>query len=171
LSLILGGRLLIEEEVRIMSEEGRFTLHLEHLEGYEFKVRFDWDTVDDLLLDEPHPLGKRKGPNASRMVAAAAANCLSASLLYCVHKEGAPAGSVKTQVTCRMVRNEKKRLRIGSMDVQLEIGAETEQAVRLRRCLDLFEDFCVVTASIRQGIPVSVRVVTQGGEILHAADD
>ena len=150
-----------------MSEEGRFTIHLEHQEGYEFKVRFDWDQVPELLLDEPRPLGGANGPNASRMLAAAAANCLSASLMFCVNKAEAPPESIQTSVTCRIHRNEQKRLRIGGLDVRIQVSGEMEQAARMRRCLDLFEDFCVVTASIRQGIPVAVEVVTESGESLH----
>ena len=153
-----------------MSEEGRFTFHLEHQEGYEFKVKFDWDKVPDLLVDEPRPLGGANGPNASRMLAAAAANCLSASLMFCVNKGEVPPQSMQTEVTCRLVRNEKKRLRIGGMEVRIQVSGEMEQAVRMRRCLDLFEDFCVVTASIREGIPVAVEVVTEGGESLHRSD-
>ncbi len=40
-----------------MAEDGEFTIHLEHLNDFEFKVRFDWAGVADLLLDEPDPLG------------------------------------------------------------------------------------------------------------------
>jgi organic hydroperoxide reductase OsmC/OhrA len=153
-----------------MSEEGRCTIHLEHLEGYEYKVKFDWDQVPELILDEPPPLGSRVGPNAARMLAAAAANCLSASLLFCVHKNEAPPGSMHTAVTCRLARKEKQRLRIDSMEVRIQVSGEMEQAARMRRCLDLFEDFCVVTASIRQGIAVAVEVVSESGEVLHRAD-
>jgi organic hydroperoxide reductase OsmC/OhrA len=153
-----------------MSEEGRFTIHLEHLEGYEFKVKFDWDTADDLLLDEPPPLGRRAGPNASRMLAAAAANCLSASLMFCVSKTDIAPQSLKTSVTCRLVRNQKRRLRIGGMEVHLRVDTDLEQSARIKRCLNLFEDFCVVTASIREGIPVAVFVENEAGEILHQSD-
>lgn len=153
-----------------MSEEGRFTIHLEHLEDYEFKVKFDWDTADDVLMDEPPPLGKRVGPNASRMLAAAAGNCLSASLMFCVGKTDIAPQSLKTSVTCKLVRNEKRRLRIGGMEVHLRIDSELEQSARIKRCLDLFEDFCVVTASIREGIPVAVFVENEAGEVMHQAD-
>jgi organic hydroperoxide reductase OsmC/OhrA len=152
-----------------MSEEGRFTLHLEQLEGYEFKVRFDWDQVPELIVDEPPPLGRRAGPNPSRLLAVAAANCLSASLLFCVTKNQPPAGAVKTAVTCRMVRNEKQRLRVGGMAVRIEVDEAFADAVRIKRCLDLFEDFCVVTASIRDGIPVAVEVCDPAGNVLHSS--
>jgi organic hydroperoxide reductase OsmC/OhrA len=152
-----------------MSEEGRFTLHLEQLEGYEFKVRFDWDQVPELIVDEPPPLGGRAGPNPSRLLAVAAANCLSASLLFCVTKNEPPAGAVKTAVTCRMVRNDKQRLRVGGLAVRIEVNETLADAARFKRCLTLFEDFCVVTASIRDGIPVAVEVCDPAGNVLHSS--
>jgi organic hydroperoxide reductase OsmC/OhrA len=152
-----------------MSEEGRFTIHLEQLEGYQFKVAFDLPRAADLLMDEPPPLGEREGPNASRLVAAAAANCLSASLLFCLTKtlEEMPSGAIKAAATCRLVRDEKKRLRVGGLEVELTINDELERSARLQRCMGLFEDFCVVSASIRQGIPIQVRVQNGAGEVLH----
>ena len=41
-----------------------------------------------------------------------------------------------------------------------------EDPSRAQRCLGLFEDFCVVTASVKQGIPVSVEVVDDKGNKL-----
>ncbi|KPJ87322.1 MAG: osmotically inducible protein OsmC [Gammaproteobacteria bacterium SG8_11] len=150
-----------------MEEQSRFTIHVEHLQNYEFNVKFDWDEAPDLLMDEPPPLGQQHGPNASRLLAAAVANCLSASLLFCLKKNEAPAQSVKTQVTCMLTRNEKQRLRIGGMEVQICADTDHFDATRLKRCLQMFEDFCVVTASIREGIPVSVKVVDQQGVLIH----
>ncbi len=150
-----------------MSEEGFFTIHLEQLEDYAFKVRFDLPKAADLLMDEPPPLGERAGPNAARLLAAATANCLSASLMYCLARGEAPAQAVKTEVTCRIVRNEQQRLRVGGLEVRITLGPELLDSARLKRCLALFEDFCVVTASLRQGVPVEVAVVSAAGELLH----
>ena len=153
-----------------MSEEGRFTIHLEHLQDYQYKVRFDWDQVPELLVDEPPPLGGRAGPNASRLLAAAAANCLSASLMFCVSKNEVSPASMRTAVTCRLVRNEKRRLRIGGMEVKLIVSDALTGSKRFDRCKDLFEDFCVVSASLRDGFPVSVAVLNERGETMYQRD-
>lgn len=152
-----------------MSEAGRFTIHLEQQEGFQITARFDWKRCADLLMDEPPPLGEQAGPNASRLLAAAAANCLSASLLYCVFKEEPPEQCIQAEATCVMVRNERKRLRIGALEIKLIVGDEVTASPRFARCKTLFEDFCVVSASIRQGIPMQVQVVDRQGQVLHSS--
>jgi len=152
------------------AEQGRFTIHLEQQEDYQINVRFDWKKAADLLMDEPPPLGETAGPNASRLLAAAAANCLSASLLHCLAKEEPPAHSIKAEATCILVRNERKRLRIGGMEVRLIVNDELAGSKRIDRCQDLFEDFCVVSASIREGIPIKVEVLDETGRVLHGGD-
>jgi len=153
-----------------MSEAGKFTIHLEQEQGYDFRVRFDIDDAAEILMDEPPPLGSNHGPNASRMLTAAAANCLSASLLFCLAKQNAPANSVRTEATCTLQRNDKNRLRIGHIAVRIIAGDELLESKKFDRCLDLFEDFCVVTASLRQGISVGVEIVNEAGDVLHRGE-
>jgi len=122
-------------------------------------------------MDEAPPVGEASGPNASRLLAAAAANCMSASLLYCLTKEDPPAAdSLRTEATCIMVRTENKRLRIGGLEIKLIINDELADAKRFDRCKDLFEDFCIVSASIRKGIPIKVSVEDEKGQLLHQSE-
>ena len=48
----------------------RFSLTVEQVDGFEFRVRFDKDQYEDLILDEPAPLGRDRAPNAARILAA-----------------------------------------------------------------------------------------------------
>jgi len=111
----------------------------------------------EAVLDEPPPLGEGAGPNAARLVAAAVGNCLAASLLYCLQRARAEVDELTVSVSGTLCRNEEGRLRIGSLTVELRPALADGEAA-LQRCLPLFERFCVVTESVRQGIPVSVRV-------------
>lgn len=153
-----------------MSEAMTFDVELEQLSGYEFKVRFDNTQFAELLLDEPAPLGGDKGPNASRLIGAAVANCLSASLVFCLAgKFKQPLGALRTQVRGELVRNPQNRLRIGRLDVTIHLRENAADVKHLERCLEQFEDFCVVTESVRHGIAVGVRVVDAGGAQVFAA--
>jgi uncharacterized OsmC-like protein len=149
------------------NETHTFSLEIEQREGFEFVVRFDWP-VAELKLDEPEPLGKRGGPNAARLVAAAVANCLSASLVFCLRsKFRQNPGPVRAMATGRLERNERGRHRIAGIDVVLSIAERRGELPHQERCLEQFEDFCIVTQSIRSGIPVSVSVVDAEGAVLY----
>lgn len=142
-----------------MSEPvSEFTLHLEQVEDYTFRVRFDKEGLPDLVLDEPPPLGKDRGPSPARLLAAAIADCLSASLLFCARKAKVELGPIQTEVRMQIVRNENKRLRVGRVEVTIDPSLPETEREKARRCLELFEDFCTVTQSVRQGIDVSVKV-------------
>ncbi len=145
-----------------------FSVELEQGPGYEFKVRFDAPAGFDLLLDEPAPLGTGRGPNAARLIAAAVANCLSASLVFCLAgKFKQKPGPVRARATGQLVRNERGRFRIGAIDVVLSISEKLGEMPHQERCLEQFEDFCIVTDSVRHGIPVSVTVVDGHGSVIH----
>jgi organic hydroperoxide reductase OsmC/OhrA len=145
-----------------------FTLSLEQDHDYEFRVKFDWPGVPELLLDEPDPLGNKRGPNAARLVAAAVANCLSASLVFCLQgKFKQKPGPIKAQVTGHLERNERGRFRIAGLDVAIEMSDDASAIQHIDRCAEQFEDFCIVTESIRKGIPVKVKVTDATGHVVH----
>ena len=147
-----------------MSENLHFSVELEQREGYEFVVRFDHPKGSELLLDEPPPLGSEQGPNATRLIAAAVANCLSASLVFCLRgKFRQNPGPIRAMATGTLERNEKGRFRIAGIDVVLSLAEGKESIPHLDRCLEQFEDFCIVTQSVRRGIPVSVKVLDEAG--------
>ena len=142
------------------TESHQFAISMDSMGDYEFRVRFDKAFYSDLLMDEPPPLGGDKAPNASRMLAAAVGNCLSASLLFCARKAHVNVQGVHTEVRVNYVRNEQGKLRIGKIDVAIEPKFDPAEIQKAQRCLELFEDYCVVTQSVRKGIDVSVAVNT-----------
>jgi organic hydroperoxide reductase OsmC/OhrA len=127
-------------------------------DGYRFEVDFGLEEVPSLQLDEPPPLGDGDGPNAARLLAAAVGNCLASSALFCLRKARVPVTGMEVSVVASVVRNEAGRLRIPDIDVVLRPHVAEDDAQRLDRCLDLFEDFCMVTQSVRGGIAVEVEV-------------
>jgi len=135
-----------------------FAVSLSQLERFRFLVDFNQDGVPDLVTDELIPLGESTGPNPARLLAAAVGNCLSASLLFCLNKSHVDVSDIKCVVEGDIERNEKGRLRIAELRVRIEPGIGTADLERIGRCVNIFEDFCIVTESVRSGIDVLVEI-------------
>ncbi|WP_447939266.1 OsmC family protein [Pseudoxanthomonas mexicana] len=152
-----------------MSDPQRISLTLEQEEDYAFRIRFDETTIADLMTDEPEPLGKGDGPNPTRLLVSAVANCLSASLLFALRKFKNSPGKLVTHATAELVRNEHGRLRVGHIHADIRLAEAGTAHASLERILAQFENFCVVTESVRHGIDVSVSITDAEGVQLHGA--
>jgi uncharacterized OsmC-like protein len=143
-----------------MSETRDYNVDLRFVRGYEFVATFpDKDGLPPIVFDEPAPLGEGSGPNAAAVLAAAIGNCLAASLAFCLRKARVEPVDLKAAVVARVARNEHGRFRISGVDVELVPEVLEADRARLERCERLFEDFCIVTESVRRGIQVNVKVV------------
>jgi uncharacterized OsmC-like protein len=131
---------------------------LKLLQGFRFDVEFDVEGASNLLVDEQKPVGESLGPNPARLLSAAVGHCLSSSLLYCLQKAKVRVKSLNTTVTTNIWRNEEGHLRVRNIDVQIHMDVNDENKGRVPRCLDIFEDYCTVTESVRKGIEVNVDI-------------
>ena len=120
----------------------------------------DWGVVGttSLIIDEPEPLGENSGPSPARVLSAALASCLGASLLFCLRKSRIEVMGLHTTAHTELVRNERGRLRVGTITVRLEPVVAHDDQPRMARCIEVFEDYCVVTASVRPAVTVNVSV-------------
>lgn len=139
--------------------------HVQLVDGYRFTATFpDVAGAQPITVDEAAPLGTGAGPTPAGLLAAAVGGCLSASLTLCLNKAHLEPDAVNAHVTARMSRNDAGRLRIDGIDVQLTPCFAGGEEGRFERCKSLYEDFCIVTESVRKGIPVNVHVSRCGEE-------
>lgn len=148
-----------------MSEQVSVTITRQ--DKYRFLVDFGAG-MPTSVADEPAPLGDGTGPSPSHLLAAAIANCLSASLLFAHGKFKEDPGSLMATAVCRFGRNDRNRLRVVGIDVTLTLGVAPETLGHLDRALAQFEEFCTVSQSVKAGIPFTAVVLAPDGRVLKS---
>lgn len=153
-------------EIVVNDAEQVIEISLEQTQDYQFKVHFDETAIPDLITDESDPLGHDAGPNPSRLLVTGVANCLAASLLFALRKYKNAPGMLGAHAKATLTRNEHNRLRITHIAVDLQLADAADSLEHIDRVIEQFEDFCIVTQSVRQGIAVDVSVRDANGQRL-----
>jgi uncharacterized OsmC-like protein len=141
------------------------TVQLQQRQDFQFDIRFS-DSMPALLSDEPAPLGQGRGPSPVQLLCAAVGNCLSDSLLFALRKFKQAPEPLRCSVEAEVGRNPEGRMRVLGMTATLHLGVPAAQLEHLDRVLAQFEDFCTVTQSVGQGIPIAVQVIDADGQRL-----
>lgn len=133
--------------------------------GYQFEIDFG-AALPAVFSDEPPPLGLGQGPTPNHLLLAAVANCLSASLTFALSKFKNDPGTLRAVARSTVDRNAQGRLRIQRIEVEIQLQRPGTDYEHLDRILAQFEDFCTVSMSVREGIPIDVRVLDGSGAVL-----
>jgi len=141
------------------------------LDEFESQMIFKCDLgnmkVKDCYIDEEHHKEvDMLGPNPSRMLALGVLGCLSASFIFCLKKRNFKVDDFNAEAEVVIFRNEQGFWRIKKIDVNIEPKIEDPDSLkRAKQCLKVakdgvsfFEQYCIVTQSVRAGIEVNVNL-------------
>lgn len=144
---------------------GDVSVRLLQKKDYQFNIFFD-ESLPPILGDEPPPLGEGLGPSPAHFLAIAVGNCLIDSLRFALVKFKQDADPLEVEVTCGVGRNHQNRLRVVLISVNLKIGVMANRIENLDRILSQFRDFCTVSSSISEAIPIEIKVIDASGDII-----
>ena len=121
------------------------------------------ELIIDETLDEQLP---KVGPDAASLLGLAVSSCLSASLLFCLSKKNLSIDDLTGEIEVTFKKNEKGYTRIEKIKVNLSPKtANPEVRKRLEQCTRVlkdgkmfFEESCIITPSVIEGIKVDVKV-------------
>ena len=85
------------------------------------------------------------------------------SLLFAFRKFKQEPEPIQCTVTAEVGRNADNRLRVLNMTARIQMGVAASALEQVDHVLAQFEEFCTVTQSVRQGIPISVEVWDAAG--------
>ncbi len=128
--------------------------------GMLFKCDLGDIKVKDCYIDdERHKEVDMLGPNPSRMLGLAVLGCLSASFIFCLKKRNFNVEDLKAEAEVTIRRNEKGFWRVKKIDVLIKPKIDDpDTKKRADQCLKMFEQYCIVTQAVREGINVEVEV-------------
>ena len=141
-------------------EERRFQVNLKHDEGYRFVSQASEDGRlhgEPYVSDEPDPVGEASGPSTPALLGSAIAHCLSASLFEALRHAHVDVLGFETEAVAVVKPNAEGLPRIDHVDVKLRPSI-AEQSGRTDQCAKVFEKYCTVCSSLRDGIDVRVSV-------------
>ncbi len=132
-----------------------------------FKCDLGSIKVKDCYIDEKNREEVEMiGLNPSRLLALGVLGCLSASFIFCLKKRDLKVEDFDSEAEIIISRNEKGFWRVKQINVTINPKVtDPETLKRAQQCLkenkegvSFYEQYCIITQSVRSGINVEVNV-------------
>ncbi len=114
-----------------------------------------------LRIDEPLEMGgDDSAPSPVEYLLAAVGGCLMNSLAFCFQKKRIEAG-LSVEAEAELGRNEEKMLRVIHIKCTMKVKTPEVNRAKVENCFEVFKKYCVVSASIAQGIKVDTYLALE----------
>ena len=116
---------------------------------------------DDIHIDEPESFhGTDKGPSPVEFFLIGIGGCLGSTFAYCLQRHNVEIDALEVVVDGQLKHaGPIMSLRLVDIAVELLVTArDNESSEKIEQCIKSFQEYCIVTNSITQGIPLDVKV-------------
>jgi uncharacterized OsmC-like protein len=143
-----------------MSEDSKPKVGITLEKDMIFKCNLGEMKVKDCFIDDTHQEeADMLGPNPSRLLGLALLGCLSASFIFCLKKKELTVDDLKAEAEITIARNDKGFWRVKKVNVEIDIKiGDPDTRKRADQCKKMFEQYCIVTQAVREGIEVEVNL-------------
>ncbi len=126
-----------------------------------FKCDLGQIKMDNLFIDDRHKKSKDKiGPNPSKLLALSLLGCMGASFAFCLQKKNFSLSDFEGKAFITSKRNEKGFWRIKKINIELQPKIDSpKMRKRAEQCQKFFEQFCIISESIKEGIEISTNLI------------
>ena len=141
-----------------MSKEVKTKVGIKLEKDMIFKCDMGKMALKDCYIDETNQDEVEMwGPNPSRLLGMALLGCLSASFIFCLKLRNFSIDDLKAEADVIIGRNNRGFLRVKKVNVEIFSKIDDPAArKRAEQCKKMFENYCTVTAAVREGIEVNV---------------
>jgi organic hydroperoxide reductase OsmC/OhrA len=139
-------------------------VEVDQVDRYRFVVSYPGTRLPPLTVDEAAPVGTGAGPDPAQALAGTVGHCLSSTLFNTLERSRVRATRIRTTVMLTFGRNSAGRKRVVGLEAQIECAPLDESdRDRFERSVAIFEDYCTVTGSVRDGIRVRTHIRSPSG--------
>ncbi|MHA1437636.1 MAG: OsmC family protein [Promethearchaeota archaeon] len=150
----------------MVHEENTF-VNLKLEKDMVFKTSLGFHDLKEMFIDESlDSETTKRGPDAAQLLGLAVLSCLSASFLFCLSKRNLTLDDLDGNAEVSFRKNERGYIRIEKIDVNITPKSKNPGVLkRVNQCLKrvksgkmFFEETCIITPSVIEGIDVDVKV-------------
>ena len=140
--------------------EARVKVGIKLTENMIYKCDLGQINMDDLFIDETRKKRTdRIGPSPTKLLALSVLGCLAACFEFCLQKKGVTLSDLDGRAEVTFARNEKNFWRIKKINVEFLPKIDNpEMRKSVAQCKRLFEQYCIITESLRKGIEIDVKL-------------
>ena len=143
-----------------MPNESKSEVGIKLEEEMIFKCDLGQIQMNDLFIDEQHKKSIDKiGPNPSKLLGLSVLGCLAASFAFCLQKKNYTLSDLDGKAEIISKRNEKGFWRLKKINIKLNPKIDNpEMRKRADQCMKFFEQYCIISESVRNGIDLDVKI-------------
>lgn len=115
----------------------------------------------NIHIDEPESFhGTNLGPSSVEYLLIGIGGCISTTILYCFQKNNIEIETFNVRVEGKLKHvGPKNRLRLITVDVLIDFKPKDGlNQKKIEKCIKIYEEHCVVSNSIKMGLPINVNI-------------